>query len=111
MEALYKLSQREEAVGQVLNVGTDEEIRILDLARKVKAMTNSSSEIQLIPYTEAYEEGFEDMPRRIPDISRLQRMIGYRPTKDLEQIIRSIVDDQQRRIQPQERVESGRVRH
>jgi UDP-glucose 4-epimerase len=108
VEALYQLSLREEALGRVLNVGSDEEISILDLAETVKSMTNSTSEIQLIPYTRAYGEGFEDMPRRVPDISRLQRMIGYRPRKHLDQIIQAIVDDQQSRMQPQKRMESGR---
>ncbi len=66
-------------------------ITILDLAKKVKSMTASQSEIVLVPYDKAYEEGFEDMPRRVPDISRLQTLIGYRPGNDLEQIIQSVI--------------------
>ena len=92
VDALYKLAQTEEAVGQVFNVGSTEEVTILKLAEQVKTITDSSSEIQLIPYTKAYEEGFEDMARRLPDISKIRQFIDYRTTKNLEQIIRSVVD-------------------
>ena len=90
--ALSELSRTQEAVGQVFNIGADEEITIFDLAEKVRAMTESPSEIQLVPYEEAYQEGFEDMPRRVPDLSRIQELINYRPTRNLDEIIRSIVD-------------------
>lgn len=90
--ALHKLAQTEGAVGQVFNVGSDEEISILDLAQRVKEITKSLSEIRLVPYDQAYEEGFEDMPRRVPNISKISKTIGYRPTKNLDQIIQSVVD-------------------
>ena len=90
--ALSELSRTQEAVGQVFNIGADEEITIFDLAERVKAVTESSSEIQLVPYEQAYQEGFEDMPRRVPDLSRIQELISYRPTRSLDEIIRSIVD-------------------
>lgn len=92
VDALYKLSQKDDAIGKVFNIGSDEEITIRKLAEKVKTITGSQSEIKLIPYDKAYEEGFEDMPRRIPDISKIQKTIGYKPTKNLEQIIRSVVE-------------------
>ncbi len=82
-------------MGKVFNIGSNEEITILELAKKVKSMTASQSEINFVPYDEAYEEGFEDMPRRVPDLSRIQSLIGYQPSKDLEQIIQSVIDYQQ----------------
>ncbi len=94
VEALYKLSEKEEAVGKVFNIGSNEESTILNLAKKVKSMTASQSKIVFIPYDKAYEEGFEDMPRRVPDVSRLQSLIGFGPAKKLEQIIQSVIDYQ-----------------
>ncbi len=94
VEALYRLSEKEEAVGQVFNIGSKEECTILNLAEKVKSMTASQSKIVFVPYDKAYEEGFEDMPRRVPDISRLQSLIEYGPAKNLEQIIQSVIDYQ-----------------
>ena len=94
VEALYRLSEKEAAVGQVFNIGSKEECTILDLAKKVKSMTASQSEIVFVPYDKAYEEGFEDMPRRVPDISRLQSLIEYGPAKNLDQIIQSVIDYQ-----------------
>ncbi len=93
--AITRLSEKEEALGKVFNIGSNEEIAILELAKKVKSMTSSKSEIVFVPYDEAYEEGFEDMLRRVPDLSRVQSLIGYQPSKDLEQIIQSVIDYQQ----------------
>jgi len=89
--ALIKLMDHEKSVGQVFNVGSNKEISIFDLARKVKELTNSQSEIVLVPYDEAYEEGFEDMPRRIPDISKANQHIGFTPNVDLEGILRKVI--------------------
>ena len=94
VDALYRLSEKEEALGKVFNIGSNEEITILDLAKKVKSMTASQSKIVFVPYDKAYEKGFEDMPRRVPDISRLQSLVAYEPGKDLEQIIQSVIDYQ-----------------
>lgn len=91
-DALYKLSQTKASLGKIFNVGSDEEISILQLARKIKHLLGSQSRIDLIPYDEAYEEGFEDMPRRVPDISRVQQMINYQPKNNLDQIIQSVID-------------------
>ncbi len=90
--ALVKLAECDEAVGEVFNVGNGAEIAIEDLARTVKAMTGSRSAIVRIPYEEAYEEGFEDMPRRVPDIAKLKRYIGYEPRVQLEEMIQKVVE-------------------
>lgn len=90
--ALMKLMDDEEAVGQVFNVGSNQEISIIDLAKKVKALAKSDSEIVLVPYDEAYEEGFEDMPRRVPDTSKINRQVGFKPERDLEGILLSVID-------------------
>ncbi len=86
--ALLGLVDQERAVGQVYNIGnSSEEIAILDLARRVKERTRSKSEIVLVPYAKAYEEGFEDMPRRVPDTSKLKALIGYEPQVHLDEIL------------------------
>ena len=90
--ALEQLITREEAYGQVFNVGAQEEITIADLARKVRTQLGSSSEIVYVPYEEAYAAGFEDMPRRVPDISRLQQLTGFKPRATLTDIIDSVAD-------------------
>jgi UDP-glucose 4-epimerase len=92
VEALIKLAQEPRAVGEVFNIGNVGEVSILELAQKVKAMTGSSSTIQMVPYDEAYEAGFEDMPRRVPDISKIRSLIGYEPQLDLDQIIDSVIE-------------------
>jgi UDP-glucose 4-epimerase len=89
--ALIKLMDNEKSVGQVFNIGSNKEISIFDLAKKVKDLTNSESEIVLVPYDEAYEEGFEDMPRRVPDISKANKHIGFSPTVELEGILKSVI--------------------
>src|SRR5213080_4977865 len=90
--ALVNLMDQEEAVGQVFNVGSSQEITIMELARKVKALTNSDSEIVSVPYDEAYEEGFEDMPRRVPDTSKVNALVGFRPEKSLDEILTSVIN-------------------
>jgi UDP-glucose 4-epimerase len=94
--ALMKLANEPRAVGEVFNVGNGEEITIRALAEKVKALTASRSEIVVVPYDQAYEAGFEDMPRRVPDIRKIQRLIGYEPKVTLDEILRRIVDHFQR---------------
>jgi UDP-glucose 4-epimerase len=90
--ALLRLVDEPRAVGEVFNIGNGEEITIRGLAEKVKALTESTSEIVTVPYDQAYEAGFEDMPRRVPDIRKIQRLIGYEPKVDLDEILRRIVD-------------------
>ncbi|HEU5181636.1 MAG TPA: GDP-mannose 4,6-dehydratase [Candidatus Polarisedimenticolia bacterium] len=90
--AIVRLMDSDATVGQVYNIGNGKEISILDLARLVKEVANSSSEIVKIPYDEAYEEGFEDMPRRVPDISKLQKAIGYQPTLGIRAILEKVIE-------------------
>ena len=89
--AITNLMSCPAAVGEVFNVGNGEEITILDLARKVKAMTNSSSEIQCVPYESVYGQGFEDMEFRTPNITKIANCIGYHPTVNLDGILKRVV--------------------
>ncbi len=92
VEALVRLAEHSGAVGQVFNIGNDgEEITILELAKRVKEKTASRSEIVLISYDQAYEEGFEDMPRRVPDISKVKALVGYEPQVQLDEIIENVI--------------------
>ena len=89
--ALIALIQNSEAYGEVFNIGHSKEISIYELAVMVKEMTESQSEIVLVPYEEAYEAGFEDMPRRLPDTSKIQQLIGYQARLELSQILQRII--------------------
>ena len=80
------------AVGQIFNIGNNEEVTILELAQRVRALTESSSEIRFIPYDQAYEAGFEDMPRRVPDLSKIRRAVGYTPKRSLDDILQSVIE-------------------
>jgi UDP-glucose 4-epimerase len=82
----------EEAYGEVFNIGAQEEISMLSLADRVREMTGSSSEIHVIPYDEAYEEGFEDMPRRYPDITKIGALIDWSPTRTLDEILTDVIE-------------------
>jgi len=90
--ALIKLMDHDDAVGQVFNIGSTEEISILQLAEKVKELTRSNSEIVFVPYDEAYEEGFEDMPRRVPDTTKINQLVGFKPEMTLEGILGKVID-------------------
>lgn len=92
VSALVKLSQTDKAVGRVINIGSNKEITIKDLAERVKLLTKSKSEIQYIPYSEAYEEGFEDMMRRVPDLAKIKNLIDYKPKHSLDSIIRDVIE-------------------
>ena len=89
--ALVKVMDHEKAVGQVFNIGSNEEVSIGQLAERIRDLTGSKSEIVFIPYDEAYDEGFEDMPRRVPDISRIRDLVGYSPTTSLDGILRDVI--------------------
>jgi UDP-glucose 4-epimerase len=91
VEALVALAGEPKAIGGVFNIGNTHEVSIRELADRVKAATGSSSEIQYIPYDQAYEAGFEDMPRRVPDIGKLAKLIGYEPKVGLEETIERVI--------------------
>ena len=92
--ALTAIVTRTEAHGNVYNVGNTEEISISGLAERVKALTQSASPIVKIPYDQAYESGFEDMPRRVPDLSKIRDLIGYEPRVPLDEILRLVIEYQ-----------------
>jgi UDP-glucose 4-epimerase len=98
VSALIDIAAHPGANGQVYNVGGNHEITILELATKIKQMTGSKSRIVLVPYSTAYEEGFEDMRRRVPDITKLNRLTGYLPQVALEASLASIIEDQKVRL-------------
>jgi len=92
VRAMVALITEPRAVGQVFNIGNAQEITIGDLAVKIKSMTGSRSEIVTIPYDQAYEAGFEDMPRRVPDISRIKALVGYEPTVQLDETLHRVIE-------------------
>jgi UDP-glucose 4-epimerase len=92
--ALTAIVTREAAYGNVYNVGNTEEISIFGLAERVKALTGSASPIVHIPYDQAYESGFEDMPRRLPDLAKIRGLIGYEPRVSLDEILRLVIEYQ-----------------
>jgi UDP-glucose 4-epimerase len=87
------LAESREAEGQVFNVGTDEEITIHDLAVKIRTMCASRSTIELVPYEDVYGSSFEDMRRRVPNLGKIERMVGYRPRYSLEQLLELTIRD------------------
>jgi UDP-glucose 4-epimerase len=89
--ALIALAESSEANGEVYNIGSTEEISILDLARKIKEIAASDSRIVLIPYEMAYKDGFEDMMRRVPDLTKISAAVGYRPSMNLNEILLSTI--------------------
>ena len=91
VRAVVALIDEPRAVGQVFNIGNGHEITIGDLAEKIRTLTGSRSEIVRIPYDQAYEAGFEDMPRRVPDISKIRALIGYEPTVELDEILTRVI--------------------
>src|SRR5215213_2512595 len=92
VECLMKLVAEPKAVGQVFNIGNKEEVTILRLAEIVKSLTGSASPIEFIPYDKAYEEGFEDMPRRVPELAKVRQLVGYEPKVQLNEIITKVID-------------------
>jgi UDP-glucose 4-epimerase len=80
------------AVGEIFNIGGDDEVSINDLAERVKRAANSASPISHIPYSQAYQEGFEDMQRRVPDLTRMRKLTGYRNRYDLDSILARVVE-------------------
>ena len=98
VRALLLVIDSEWTIGEVFNIGNNEQISIMDLAKKVIEITGSKSEIRKIPYSEAYPKGFEDMQRRVPDISKIKNSLGWSPEIGLDQIIRDIADFQRNKF-------------
>ena len=98
VRAIIGLVEAPAAVGEIYNVGSDEEVTINELAMRVKAAAGSSSEIVHVPYDEAYAPGFEDMQRRVPDTGKLGRAIGWRPTRKLDETLVQVVEAMRERV-------------
>jgi UDP-glucose 4-epimerase len=92
VDALIALATERRAVGEVFNVGNTGEISMTELAERVRMLACSDSPIQMVPYDQAYETGFEDMPRRVPDISKLRALIGFEPRVGLDETIRRVIE-------------------
>ncbi|HJS51784.1 MAG TPA: NAD-dependent epimerase/dehydratase family protein [Pyrinomonadaceae bacterium] len=93
VEGLIKMLETPACFGQVINIGNDEEVSIMGLADRAITLTGSSSEIKFVPYEEAYGEGFEDMRRRVPSLEKAKRLIGYKPTRTLDNIINDVAGE------------------
>ena len=100
VRAMVALMDADHTVGEVYNLGGDKETRILDLAERIKQLTESNSPIRFVPYEEAYGENFEDMPRRMPSLEKIHAAIGFEPRHDLDEILQSVID-YERSLEPQ----------
>jgi UDP-glucose 4-epimerase len=98
VRAVIALSEHPAAVGQIYNIGSQHEITILDLARRILARANSQAEIKLIPYAQAYAAGFEDMRRRVPSIDKVNAAIGWQPVIELDQTLDEVIADARTQI-------------
>ncbi|MCD4817881.1 MAG: GDP-mannose 4,6-dehydratase [Candidatus Cloacimonetes bacterium] len=92
VNGMIKLMNNKQAEGEIFNIGSSQEITIEELAKKIKKLTFSKSKIEYIKYEDAYEEGFEDMLRRAPDLSKINKLIGYKPTTKLDKILEKVID-------------------
>ena len=92
VDALLKLIREPKAIGEVVNIGNPQEVTIGELAERVRTLTGSGSAITFVPYDEAYESGFEDMPRRLPDLTKVTRLIGYAPRNTLDDILVHVIE-------------------
>ncbi len=100
VSGIIKLMEHPDALGKVFNLGNQAEVTINDLARKIITLTNSSSKIVHIPYDEAYEEGFEDMQRRVPDTTRARQLVGFNPTIKLDDLLNMVIAEFQTQMSP-----------
>ena len=96
VRSLLLLMDHPDSAGEVFNIGSTEEVSITQLAERILTLTGSRSEIVYVPYSEAYEDGFEDMPRRVPDTSKAARFIGFTPRTPLDTILREVIRDRSR---------------
>jgi len=92
VRCVLALADTPKAIGRIFNIGGSQEVTIQGLAERVIAMTGSTSEIVYLPYEQAYEKGFEDMRRRVPNTTRLRETIGFAPDSDLDTILRRVID-------------------
>ena len=92
VEALVKLVGEPQAIGQVFNIGSTQEVTIARLAERVRKLAGSNSPIHYVPYDQAYEIGFEDMPRRVADITKIRELVGFEPQVNLDEIINKVID-------------------
>ena len=99
VRAVWALMNEPRAEGEVVNIGGVEPVTMLELARRIKRLTGSASEITLVPYEKVYGAGFEDIRTRVPDLSKIRDLVGYRPEVTLEAILRDMVEDGRRRLQ------------
>jgi UDP-glucose 4-epimerase len=102
VRAIVGLAEHQGSFGRVFNIGSQEEISIMDLAHRIKLKTNSNSKIQTIPYSEAYAEGFEDMKQRKPDIERIKSTIGWEPSFSLDEILETVIAYERNKIKENE---------
>ena len=91
VKALILVMDSDKSIGQVFNIGNSEQISIMDLAKRVVALTGSKSVIERVAYESAYPDGFEDMQRRVPDLTKINRVLGWQPEITLDQIVKDIV--------------------
>jgi nucleoside-diphosphate-sugar epimerase len=92
VSALLALTREPRAIGEVFNIGNGHEVSIIELAEKIRTMTDSDSPIHFVPHHEIFGHNFEDMSRRVPDITKIQRLVGYRPTVQLDEIIERVIE-------------------
>jgi UDP-glucose 4-epimerase len=92
------LADSRQAEGNVFNAGTDEEVTVLELAKRIKRLCHSDSAIELVPYEEVYGQSFEDMRRRVPDLKKIRRFVGYRPEVTLERLLETTIRDHCERV-------------
>src|SRR6266700_2905155 len=109
VKAVVALINEPRAVGQVFNIGNGKEISIGNLARRIKEMTGSSSPIVTIPYDQAYEAGFEDMPRRVPDITKINKLVGYEPKVGLDEILLRVIEERRANLHASKAMQATHV--
>ena len=109
VRGVIRLIDEPRAVGEIFNIGGNGEISMNDLAARVKAIVGSSSPIRHIPYDQAYQEGFEDMERRVPDITKIEKLIGYKNTYDLDAILAKVVEYERTALEPGIHADHGSV--
>jgi UDP-glucose 4-epimerase len=93
VRGVLMLAESKEACGQIFNVGSDEECSVLELAQRIRRMCDSRSEIEFVPYEKVYGSSFEDMRRRVPDLRKIERFVGYRPQMSLNRLLEVTIRD------------------